>query len=638
MVLRPSCLGSVGSLASSIRRETAQMTAALGIPATPKPMVIFEAGGARYVALDAFDFKLNIDIPLAPSPVTVVANHKGITLTKDWFEAYLNRLDKCDVFDRNSFLAGIIVTTPRHGQTIPSDCREYLQQLGNLWADIRVEDSGPTLSPGPYLYANQALRSVCRLYDDDHGAFLTTLKPRLGLSKSTKFEQLQVSGVSYGSLAVAVTSRAPTVVTGSPPQLRVAVKDCYFLHGMKTSLCNHAYYEMSEKASFTAEVVQALIKDGAQVLGLTKLSSMVAREEPMDAVDFLTAFNPRGDGYQSPAGSSSGSAASVAAYEWLDCALGTDTSGSGRRPAMVNGVWQFRPSHDSISLSGLVKTYAMFDTPCVFARSFDTVRRVVNTWLSPPPSNGSMLSSRPYRLVYATDYMPVANPDQMRIIESFIQDIENKLPATVVHFSIRDSWKMSHPADTSDDVDDYLDDVVRRTYYHQFYHSTDDFRKLYASKHQGRPPYVIPFVRRRWAQGATVSEAEHEEATKRLITYKTWLHEQLFGDSATETFVFLPVANAEPVYRDEILASPEKQSALDQLFVPPILGAPDIVIPIGEIPYHSRISDQTEFLPVVANLVGAPKRDLQLLQVVESILKKSARAESVLTGRRMFNV
>lgn len=64
----------------------------------------------------------------------------------------------------------------------------------------------------------------------------------------------------------------------------------------------------------------------------------------MDAVDYPTAFNPRGDGYQSPAGSSSGSAAAVAAYDWLDCALGTDTSGSGRRPAIANGVWQFRPS------------------------------------------------------------------------------------------------------------------------------------------------------------------------------------------------------------------------------------------------------------------------------------------------------
>lgn len=95
---------------------------------------------------------------------------------------------------------------------------------------------------------------------------------------------------------------------------------------------------------------------------------MIAREEPMDAVDFHTAFNPRGDSYQSPAGSSSGSAVAVAAYDWVDCGVGSDTSGSGRRPAMVNGIWKFRPSHDLVDLRGIVITYAPFDTPCIFTR------------------------------------------------------------------------------------------------------------------------------------------------------------------------------------------------------------------------------------------------------------------------------
>lgn len=195
-------------------------------------------------------------------------------------------------------------------------------------------------------------------------------------SPSTVFEQLGVASTSNNCLAAAVPSRASTLVANALPNLRVAVKDCFLVRGMKTSLCNRAYYELSEPATFTADVIQVLIDDGAYILGLTKLSSMIAREEPMDAVDYSTTFNIRGDGYQSPAGSSSGSAAAVAAYAWLDCAIGTDTSESGRRPALANGVWQFRPSHDSISLRGLVKTCEMFDTPCVFARSLDVVRRV----------------------------------------------------------------------------------------------------------------------------------------------------------------------------------------------------------------------------------------------------------------------
>ncbi|EFY94312.1 amidase domain protein [Metarhizium robertsii] len=515
-------------------------------------------------------FEPSVDIPLEPSLVTVVCNRKDVPLNKGCIRAYLDGLDKCDVFDRKLFLAGIIITTPRHRQTIPPGCREYLKEFGKQWANIKIEKvGGPALAPGPYPYANKVLQSVCRLYDDEQGAFLSTIKPNLGHSALTKVQQLRVAGVSYGRLAIAVPPRAPTSATNSLPQLRVAVNP----------------------APFTAQVVQALVKDGAHVL----------------------AFNPRGDGYQSPAGSSSGSAAAVAAYDWLDCALSTDTSGSGRRPAMANGVWQFRPSHDSISLSGLCNTYAKFDTPCVFARSLDILERVITTWIPPPPIAPSKSQSRSYRLIYSEDYMSEANTDQMKIIDAFIKDAEDMLPATVTQFSIRNSWKQSHPPDTCDDIEEYLDDVIRR------------------------PPFVIPFVQRRWVQGATVSTAQHEEGTRRLLVCRTWLHEQLLGDNNIETFMLLPVANAKPVYRDEVLPSPEKQSALDQLFIPPILGAPDIVIPIGEIPYHSKRSHQTEFLPVVANLVGAPKRDFELLRAVEIILGKSGRAKVVATGSRIFS-
>lgn len=113
--------------------------------------------------------------------MTVVGNRKDVPLNKGWIRAYLDRLDKCDVFDRKLFLAGIIITTPRHGQTIPSECREYLKEFSNQWANIKIEKEGsPALAPGPYLYDNQVLQSVCRLYDDEQGAFLSTIKPNLG--------------------------------------------------------------------------------------------------------------------------------------------------------------------------------------------------------------------------------------------------------------------------------------------------------------------------------------------------------------------------------------------------------------------------------------------------------------------------
>ena len=183
------------------------------------------------------------------------------------------------------------------------------------------------------------------------------------------YHQLTTKGRGYQNSGIATPSR--TLSLQSSPQkplmgVRIAVKDNFRMRGLKTSLCNRAYLDIDEPAETTATVVKALSQAGAQVLGITKLSSFISREEPSEATDFQTAFNPRGDSYQSPGGSSSGSAVAIAAYEWVDFAIGTDTSGSGRRPALVNGVIQFRPSHDMICLDGMIPTFLPWDTPCLF--------------------------------------------------------------------------------------------------------------------------------------------------------------------------------------------------------------------------------------------------------------------------------
>ncbi|OIW32128.1 amidase signature enzyme [Coniochaeta ligniaria NRRL 30616] len=543
-------------------------------------------------------------------------------------------MEECDVYQKRYFLEGMILTNVQRGQTLAADFYDYLRARGNKWLDVRDEkDLGEQLAPGPYLYYNKTLKPICRLYDDKQRTFLTALKPQLVWRRHAKFSQLKAGGTSYDCLAVAVPARSPENVNGARRRLRVAVKDLYAVKGLKTSLNNLSYYGISKNAYSSAAVVDSLARDGAHILGLTKLSSMIAREEPMDAVDFHTAFNPRGDGYQSPAGSSSGSAAAVASYDWLDCALGTDTSGSGRRPAMVNGVWEFRPSHDLVNLSGMTLTYPRFDTPCVFSREFKHLGTVARSWI--PAGPVARATDQLYEVIYLNDYLPVDNPAQMKLIDGFVDDMRIHLGAVVTKLSIRQAWKDRHPAGLPESIDDYLKDVITQTYYHVFYDSTVDFRED-AEDHGGTPPYVIPFVQRRWDKGAAVTRAQYEEATTKMSVYEDWLLDTLFLGRRTQALVILPVGNATPNYRDTPSPSPEDQSALDELFLQPILGSPDVVVPIGDVPYISRITHKVEYLPVVANVVGAPGTDFQLLQAVENVLKLAKRPTSVATGPRMF--
>lgn len=80
-----------------------------------------------------------------------------------------------------------------------------------------------------------------------------------------------------------------------------------------------------------------------------------------------------------PGGSSSGSAAAVAAC-MVPFALGTQTTGSVLRPASYCGVYGFKPSFGDISRSGVFECSASFDTLGWFARSvadLDVVRRAL---------------------------------------------------------------------------------------------------------------------------------------------------------------------------------------------------------------------------------------------------------------------
>jgi Asp-tRNA(Asn)/Glu-tRNA(Gln) amidotransferase A subunit family amidase len=126
---------------------------------------------------------------------------------------------------------------------------------------------------------------------------------------------------------VAVQSRLQTTATPSHPLAgwRVAVKDIFQIEGLKTSVCNRAFYDLYPPASQTAACIKLLEEKGALILGTTKLAAFAATEEPIECVDYQAPWNPRADGYQSPAGSSSGSGVAVASYQWVDIAVGSDS-------------------------------------------------------------------------------------------------------------------------------------------------------------------------------------------------------------------------------------------------------------------------------------------------------------------------
>lgn len=160
-------------------------------------------------------------------------------------------------------------------------------------------------------------------------------------------------------MSVIVPSRSKASPSLARPLegLRFAVKDIYRIEGLKNTLCSRAYYDIDEPAENTAPMIQLLIDSGAYLVGLNKLACLIAREEPSECVDYQAPFNPRGDGYQSPAGSSNGSAAAIASYDFLDFTIGSDSK-YVCPSAYVH--WAYNRSHRKYAKAGILQRVFRF--------------------------------------------------------------------------------------------------------------------------------------------------------------------------------------------------------------------------------------------------------------------------------------
>jgi amidase len=154
---------------------------------------------------------------------------------------------------------------------------------------------------------------------------------------------------------------------GSGPS--VMVKDTIDIAGYSTRASSQALAD-APAASEHAQVVQAVLDAGCRIIGKTSLHELAFGTTGLNAWTG-TAANPRYPGYI-PGGSSSGSAAAVAAG-LCDFALGTDTGGSVRIPAACCGVFGLKPSFGRVSRKGVMPARSTLDCVGPLARDMDSL-------------------------------------------------------------------------------------------------------------------------------------------------------------------------------------------------------------------------------------------------------------------------
>jgi Asp-tRNA(Asn)/Glu-tRNA(Gln) amidotransferase A subunit family amidase len=170
------------------------------------------------------------------------------------------------------------------------------------------------------------------------------LDPDLLLAQARDFDERVRRGQAGGSLA------------GLP----VAVKDIVDVAGMPTE--DGTVLHAGRVAGIDSAVVAALRRAGGLPMGKTVTTELATYAAGKTR-------NPHDPAF-SPGGSSSGSAAAVAAG-MTPLAIGTQTNGSVIRPAAFCGVVGYKPSAGSISRAGVLVQSPTLDQIGVFARTVE---------------------------------------------------------------------------------------------------------------------------------------------------------------------------------------------------------------------------------------------------------------------------
>ncbi|KAJ5319791.1 hypothetical protein N7508_000074 [Penicillium antarcticum] len=582
-------------------------------------------------------------------PITIIRTGDAV-FTESLLKDTISNYSASDDVFQTGFLQSVFLLYDGDGRSkADASSHQTLQKLGSKVilasppykpeAHLTPAKLSHDLPKGPYFFSPQTgeVYQAFRLYSDHQVAFT---EAALSDGKGG-FKPLPAAASGAMTKSVAVPSRLYYTPTSKKPLagLRLGVKDIYHIKGLRTSAGNRAYYDLYSPQNATGPAIQRLIDQGAIMVGKMGTVQFANGDNPTaDWVDFHCPFNPRGDGYQAPGGSSSGPGAGIGSYGWLDIAVGSDTGGSMRSPGGMQGLFANRPSTGAVSLDDVIPLCHALDTAGVFSRDAATWSKVIHAWYQ----NFTDYKQYPKKIFHQDSSFPAVNTSAGAMLEDFVVKVEDFLSTKREHVNISSQWEKTRPETTPAGIND----VLNTTY--AFLTSVDQYRSLaqpfyedYAKKHQGRRPFINPGPLARWTWGqSNGGNAAFDEAMKNKTIFKNWWETEGYGKADKETcsegIYLYPYTKGDTQYRNVYFSAPTAPPlGFSNGRIAVLAGTPDMVVPVGEVAYNSTISLKEEYMPVTMSFGAARGCDFMLVNLIED-LQKAGIVRPVSTGSMMY--
>lgn len=357
----------------------------------------------------------------------------------------------------------------------------------------------------------------------------------------------------------------------------IGVKDIYYVGGMRCTAGSKVLPDFV--APFDAASVARLRQAGAIILGKTQTTEFAT----FDPAPTGNPWKPS----HTPGGSSSGSAAAVAA-RMVPCALGTQTAGSILRPASYCGTVGYKPSYGRVSRYGVFPVSWALDHIGPIARTVEDVALVTmamaghdpkdpGSLRGPVPDLRAALDRRdPPRLGVVRDFFwEKADPAVARATDRALEQLA-KAGARLEDRRLPASFATGHAAHR----------IVMKA----------EMAEVHRDRHKAAADRFGPRIRGNMEAGMLIGAADYSRA----LRLRRQFAEDLWALAATADALVTP---STPTPAPEGLGSTG-----DPVFQTPwtFAGMPAVTIPIA-------LADNG--LPLGLQIVAVPPRDPEVLGV-----------------------
>jgi aspartyl-tRNA(Asn)/glutamyl-tRNA(Gln) amidotransferase subunit A len=401
---------------------------------------------------------------------------------------------------------------------------------------------------------------------------------------------------------IAINER-PEGGKGTLGGLRLAVKSNICVRGLLASAGSKTLDNYI--APYDASVVERAKTEGALIAGMANMDEFACGASGETSY-YGPTQNPAAPG-RIPGGSSSGSAAAVAAG-FVDCALGSDTGGSIRNPASHCGVVGFKPTYGLVSRYGLIDMAMSLDQIGPLARDVGTCALLLDAIAGHDPRDATSLD------VKAGGFAKALNPRLKGVRLGYAMESDDLVADRGIVRAVRGAVdKLSSAGAQIVEVSLPNLELALPTYYLNVYVEFYSATRKYDGRRYGHRIEEVcgEEVLRRILLGRYISQKEYSgRYYRKALQARSLIRSELSAALKGVDALVGPVVPKLPHMLGERITDPRVMYAYDIFTTPANLAG----LPAGSVP-----AGKVDGIPTGLHVVGKPLEDQKVLNVMHAL-------------------